>query len=66
MNITVNGRPRTIPGPASLKLLIEQICRDRRHVIAEVNGNVVRTPQWETRILQNGDTIELVQFVGGG
>ena len=66
MNITVNGRPRTIDTAANLKTLIERSCRDTRHVIAEVNGAIVKNPHWENQPLKNGDVVELVHFVGGG
>ena len=66
MTITLNGRSHTIAESASLQKLIEQFCRDTRHVIAEVNGAIVKNPQWPQRRLQPGDTVELINFVGGG
>ena len=66
MNIIVNGRQQKIDTTANLKTLIEHSCCDTRHVIAEVNGTIVKNPQWNKQALKNGDVVELVHFVGGG
>ena len=31
-----------------------------------VNTQVVKKPLWESYILQNGDEVEILDFVGGG
>ena len=66
MKITVNGQEKEIPTKINLKNLIEQFCKDTRHVIAEVNGEIVKSPTWKNKELAAGDTIELINFVGGG
>ena len=66
MKIILNGQSRECAESARLKSIIEQFCQDTRHVIAEVNGAIVKNPQWSAHTLSDGDTIELVNFVGGG
>ncbi len=66
MKITLNGQPKQLHTTASLKTVIEQFCKDTHHVIAEVNGDIIKRPSWEQKTLADGDTIELVNFVGGG
>ncbi len=66
MKIILNGKEKDIVGQADLKNLIEQSCRDPQHVIAELNGTIVKNNQWQRQILKDGDTLELVNFVGGG
>ena len=66
MKIILNGQPHECAESARLKSIIEQFCQDTRHVIAEVNGVLVKNTQWSAHTLSNGDTIELVNFVGGG
>lgn len=66
MNIMLNGKQKEISSPMNLKNLIEQFCKNTNHVIAELNGSIVKNHQWKDRILKEGDTLELVNFVGGG
>lgn len=66
MNITLNGKPKEFPDPLGLKPLVEQFCKDKSPVIAELNGEIIKLPQWEETALKEGDVVELVSFVGGG
>ncbi len=66
MRIILNGQEKECADAVSLKNIIEQFCKDSRCVVAEVNGTVVKSPQWAQKILSAGDTVELVNFVGGG
>ncbi len=66
MKIIINGREKKIETPANLKAFIEGFCRNPAHVIAELNGSVVKNQEWDKRGLQEGDRLDLVNFVGGG
>lgn len=66
MKITLNGQTRELPGSPSLRTVVERFGRDKTPLIAEVNGAVIQNPQWEETALKEGDTVELVSFVGGG
>lgn len=64
--ITVNGEARRVPGPATLLTLLAHLGLDPRTVVVELNREIVRRPRLGETTLANGDTIELVHFVGGG
>ena len=66
VKIILNGKEKNIAAPVNLESLIGQSCRDPQHVIAELNGAIVKNNQWQRQILKDGDTLELVNFVGGG
>ena len=66
MNITLNGKPKELLLTLDLKSIVEQFCKDKTPVIAELNGEIIKTPQWEETTLKEGDAVELVSFVGGG
>lgn len=66
MRITVNGHQKKILDKSNLQNIIEQFCRDSRHVIAQVNGQIVKSHEWTQRTIESGDTVELINFVGGG
>lgn len=66
MKITLNGQVKEWGDTLNLNTLITQLGKDKTPVIAEVNGKIVKTPHWERTVLKEGDTVELVGFVGGG
>ena len=39
---------------------------DPQRIAVERNGDIVFKSEYETTVLQDGDTVEIVGFVGGG
>ena len=37
-----------------------------RRIAIEINGEIVPKAQYESTVLHDGDTVEIVSFVGGG
>ena len=69
MNLTINGRDREFPelGPDSrLHHLIEILQLKADRVAVERNGDIVARSIWADVRLEDGDKLEVVQFVGGG
>ncbi len=66
MRITINGNEKELTAPIALGELVGQYCANTKHVIAEVNGEIIGAAQWTDRPIKEGDSIELVSFVGGG
>ena len=66
LRLTVNGEARELPGPATLVDLLAHLGLDPRTVVVERNREIVRRPRLGDTALGDGDTIELVHFVGGG
>ena len=66
MKIQLNGQEKEFPHYQNLQQIVEQFCKQSSRVIAEVNGNIIKTPSWDKTVLKDGDAVELVNFVGGG
>lgn len=66
MKIILNGQCKDVPGAANLQNIIEQFCKNTLPAIAEVNGAIVKRRQWARQQISEGDTVELVNIVGGG
>ncbi len=66
LTLTVNGEARRIPGPATVSSLLAHLALDPRMVVVEVNREIVRRARHDEVALHDGDTVELVHFVGGG
>ena len=64
--IRVNGAERrTVPGQTLMGLFVE-LALDPQRVAVELNREIVRRPRWAETILSDGDSLEIVEFVGGG
>jgi thiamine biosynthesis protein ThiS len=66
MKITLNGDPHDVAGPLTLTALLAQLNIDPRRVAVEHNLTVVKRANYESTQIQDGDAIEIVNFVGGG
>ena len=66
MTIRVNGEPREIAGPMSISALLAELDIDPRRVAVEHNLEIVKRARYDTTMVQAGDAIEIVNFVGGG
>lgn len=66
MQLTVNGEPREVPEAATVERLLEVLAIQAARVAVEVNTQVVKKADYAARVLQPGDAVEIVAFVGGG
>jgi thiamine biosynthesis protein ThiS len=66
VNITVNGDPLDVPGPVSVTALLESLAVDARRVAVEHNLVILKRTAFDATIVREGDTVEIVNFVGGG
>ena len=65
MQIKLNGKTITTDC-RSLSHVIRETEYDPSSLIAEVNFEVIREPLWSETVINDGDQIELLSFVGGG
>jgi thiamine biosynthesis protein ThiS len=66
MTITLNGEPRVWDGPRSVAALLTDLGIDTRTVAVERNRVVVKRATYDETVIEAGDEIEIVSFVGGG
>ncbi len=66
MTIQLNGDPFDLDGPISVAALLAMLKIDARRVAVELNLVVLKRATFETTIVQAGDSMEIVNFVGGG
>ncbi len=67
VNVTVNGCARSIPSGTTLASLLEVLALDPRMIVVERNLTILRDRDlFASVILEPGDSLELVHFVGGG
>jgi thiamine biosynthesis protein ThiS len=66
MTITLNGEPRVWDRPRSVAALLTELGIDTRTVAVERNRVVVKRATYPDTVVEAGDEIEIVSFVGGG
>ena len=66
MNLTINGEPRTVGDAITIAALLAELGIAGQPVAVEVNRAVVPKARHGEHALAEGDTLEIVTFVGGG
>ena len=66
VKIILNGNQKEFQESLNLRNIIDEFCKNSAHVIAELNGEIVKSQEWHNKKLSDGDILELVNFVGGG
>lgn len=66
LQIQINGDNKSFSDGITLLELINQIEMPAQRIAVELNREVVRRSDWETTLLNDGDKVEIVHFVGGG
>ena len=66
MTIRLNGEPHEIAGPVTISALLADLNVDPRRVAVEHNLVIVKRDRYDSVMIDDGDEIEIVNFVGGG
>ena len=66
MDLIVNGEARRFDRALTAAELLAELDLDPRAVVVELNRRIVRRPELDQTRLDDGDSVELVHFVGGG
>ena len=64
--IQLNGAPYEINNGANLNELLNKLKIQKTKVAIEVNGVIVDKNKYPKVILNKGDKVEIVHFIGGG
>ena len=64
--IQLNGDPYEINNGSNLNELLNKLKIQKNKVAIEVNGEIVEKNKYTNLILNKGDKVEIVQFIGGG
>ena len=63
--VKINGEEKNAVGKTVAGYLTES-GYDLRRVAVELNSDILPKTRYENTILQDGDNVEIVSFVGGG
>lgn len=65
-SVTANGQALAIAPPCTLEQFLIQRGLLPRSVVVELNGEAVVPSEFSSRLLQDGDRMEIVKVVAGG
>jgi len=65
MTLTING-DTLVTEASTVSDLLKELCVDPARVAVEVNLSIVKKAEYAAYNLNDGDTVEVVNFVGGG
>ena len=63
--VKINGKQLSVDGKSVTEYLLSA-GYDIKRVAAELNGNILPKENYDKTILNDGDSLEVVSFVGGG
>lgn len=66
MRIQINGVEATVSDGTTLMELVRARGLSPERIVVEHNRSIVPATQWANAALADGDTLEIVSFVGGG
>lgn len=66
MDVILNGEPATLPAPLTIAGLLAHLDIDARRVAVELNEAVIKRAFYDQTPINQGDAVEIVNFVGGG
>jgi thiamine biosynthesis protein ThiS len=66
LHITLNGERFELDRPVSVSDLLARLDIDPRRVAVEHNLAILKRQRFSEVVVGDGDTVEIVNFVGGG
>jgi thiamine biosynthesis protein ThiS len=66
MQITINGADHILDEGTSIANMLKELNLDPRKFAVEQNLAIVTFEEYESTYIEDGDIIEIVQFIGGG
>lgn len=66
MKISLNGDPFEVAAPLTISALLTLLDVDPRRVAVEHNLVVIKRAAYSSALVNEGDQVEIVNFVGGG
>lgn len=66
MKVKINGEFREFSGVKTVAELLDLLNLNSKKVVVEINREIVDPKDFTLKMLNDGDVIEIVHFVGGG
>ncbi len=68
MNITLNNRPETISGKE--RMSVSELLKHKnftfKFLVVRINGNTIRTDEYDSTMIHDGDDVKVIHLISGG
>jgi thiamine biosynthesis protein ThiS len=65
-SIILNGEPYPLGADTPLTALLQRLKMRRGRVAVEINREIVPKANYDATVVRAGDSVEIINFVGGG
>lgn len=66
VQVVLNGEKQEVAAGTTVADVLKMLDLNQRRVAVEINREIVNRDSYATRVLREGEVIEIVHFVGGG
>jgi len=66
MKLIINGDEKEVKDGLSVSQILDELQIKDKTMAVAVDMQVVKKEDWDKKVLQNGQKVEFLQFVGGG
>lgn len=66
ITVVINGSEREVPGGLTIDGLLEHLKIRAETAVVEHNRTILKAREHAAVVVEAGDTLEIVRFVGGG
>ncbi|MDT8364715.1 MAG: sulfur carrier protein ThiS [Nitrosomonas sp.] len=66
MQLVINGQTRCFDNAINVQQLLESLLLQNKRVAIECNGEIIPRSTFPSRMLTEGDQLEIIVAVGGG
>lgn len=66
MKVFINGKEEHLSDGTSIGVLLMERKIRREAVVVELNGTILKREEYDSVLLKDGDSVELVYYMGGG
>ena len=66
IQVRLNGKERRVPAGLTVATLLDSLQLKRELVVVELNREILKRERLGDVPVSDGDTVEIVHFVGGG
>lgn len=66
MKIFINGEMQEVNNELSILSLLQNLNIESKVVAISLNGSIVNRTDWNSKIVEEDDSLEILQFMAGG
>jgi len=66
VQVEINGLKQEMPPNSNVLQLLQQFEIAAEGIAVEINLTVIDRQAYDATVLQDGDTVEIIRFIGGG